>query len=47
LEDLDTLIRTLEDMARTIAAIAKKKRQRKRPSLFQLLSNPELLDWNT
>ena len=47
LDDLHTLIRTLEAMAATIDTIAKKKRQSKRPSLFQLLSNPELLDWNT
>jgi hypothetical protein len=47
LEDIDTLIRTLEAMAATIDTVAKKKRQSKRPSLFQLLSNPELLDWNT
>jgi Transposase DDE domain len=46
LEDIDSLIRTLGDMATTIGSIAKKKRQSKRPSLFQLLSNPELLDWN-
>jgi hypothetical protein len=47
LEDIDHLIRTLEAMAATIGTIAKKKRQSKRPSLFQLLLNPELLDWNT
>lgn len=46
LEDIDDLIRTLEDMAMAIGTIAKKKRQSKRPSLFQLLLNPELLDWN-
>ena len=45
LGDIDNLIRTLEDMAVTIGAVAMKKRQRKRPSLFQLLLNPELLDW--
>jgi hypothetical protein len=47
LEDIEDLIRTLGDMAMTIGAIAKKKRQSKRPSLFQLLLNPELLDWDT
>lgn len=46
LDDIDTLIHTLEKMAATIATIAKKKRQSKRPSLFQLLLNPELLNWN-
>lgn len=46
LEDLAILIRTLEAMAKTIAAVARKKRQRKRPSSFQLLLNSELLDWN-
>jgi hypothetical protein len=47
LDDIDDLIRALEGMAATIRTIAKKKRQSKRPSLFQLLLNPELLDWNT
>jgi hypothetical protein len=47
LQDVDTLIRTLEAMAAAIGAVAKKKLQSKRPSLFQLLSDPELLDWNT
>jgi hypothetical protein len=47
LDDIDTLIRTLGNMASTIGTIAKKKLQCKRPSLFQLLSNPELLDWNS
>jgi hypothetical protein len=47
LEDIDNLIRALGDMVVTIGTIAKKKRQSKRPSLFQLLLNPELLDWNT
>ena len=47
LADIDDLIRTLRDMAATIGAIARTKRQTKRPSLFQLLANPELLDWNT
>jgi Transposase DDE domain len=47
LEDRGRLIRTVSDMAATIAAVVKKKRQQKRPSLFQLQLNPELLDWNT
>lgn len=47
LDDIDRLIRTLEDMAATISAVARKKLQRKRPSSFQLLLNPELLDWNS
>lgn len=46
LEDIDALIRTLGNMAATIGTIAKMKRQSKRPSLFQLLSNPELLTWS-
>lgn len=44
--DMDDLIRTLESMAMTIGSVARKKRRRKRPSSFQLLLNPELLDWN-
>jgi Transposase DDE domain len=47
LDNLDRLIRTLGDMAATIGAVARKKLQRKRPSSFQLLLNPELLDWNS
>lgn len=47
LEDNDNLIRTLGDLAVTIGAIAKKNRQSKRPGSFQLLLNPEFLDWNT
>ena len=45
LGDADALVRNLEAMAATIAAVADKKPRRKRPSLFQLLLNPELLDW--
>ena len=45
LEDINDLIRTLERMTVTIELIARKKLQRKRPSSFQLLLNPELLDW--
>ena len=47
LDNIDELIRTLRDMAMTIASVAQKKRQKKRPSLFQLLSDPELLEWNS
>jgi hypothetical protein len=46
LEDVDYLIHVLEEMTATIRAVAKQKLQRKRPSSFQLLLNPELLDWN-
>jgi len=47
LEDTGRLIRTLNEMTVAIEAIAKKKRRQKRPSLFQLQSDPELLVWNT
>ncbi len=46
LDNIDELIRTLRDMATTIASVAQKKRRKKRPSLFQLLLDPELLEWN-
>jgi hypothetical protein len=46
LDHVDHLIRVLEEMTATIRSVAKKKRQTKRPSSFQLLLNPELLDWN-
>jgi hypothetical protein len=46
LDDVDRLIQVLEEMTRTIAAVAKKKLQKKHPGSFQLLWNPELLDWN-
>jgi len=46
LDDLDRLIRVLEEMTATISAVAKQKLQRKHPSSFQLLLDPELLDWN-
>ncbi len=46
LGDIDDLIRRLADMTVAIGAVAIKNRQRKRPSSFQLLLNPELLDWN-
>jgi Transposase DDE domain len=46
LADIDQLIGVLEKMTVTIRAVAKQKLQRKRPRSFQLLLNPELLDWN-
>jgi hypothetical protein len=46
LDDLGHLIRVLEQMTATISAVAKQKLQKKDPSSFQLLLNPELLDWN-
>jgi hypothetical protein len=46
LEDLDHLIGVLEELTATIGAVARKKLQKKRPSLFQLLLDPELLDWD-
>ena len=45
LEDIDNLIHVLELMSVTIKSIVKKKRQRKRPCSFQLLLNPEFLNW--
>lgn len=47
LDHVDHLIRVLEGMTATIRVVAQKKRQTKRPSSFQLLLNPELLDWNS
>jgi hypothetical protein len=46
LDDLDALIGILARMTTTIDAVANKKRQTKSPSSFQLLLNPELLNWN-
>jgi DDE family transposase len=45
-EDIDYLIHTLEQMISTIDAVAQQKRQKKRPSSFQLLLDPELLEWS-
>lgn len=45
-DEVDHLIRALEDRTSTIRAVAKRKLQRERQSSFQLLLNPELLDWN-
>jgi hypothetical protein len=46
LGDLGALMRVLAEMIPAIDAVASKKRQKKSPSSFQLLLNPELLDWN-
>ena len=46
LDDLGALIEVLASLTRTIEVVAHKKRQRKSPSSFQLLLNPELLNWN-
>jgi hypothetical protein len=46
LGDRDTLIEVLTEMTRTIDAVANKRRRKKSPSAFQLLWNPELLNWN-
>jgi Transposase DDE domain len=47
LEDIESLTRTLGAMAVTIGTVAKKKRRSKRPASFQLLLNPELLNWKS
>jgi hypothetical protein len=44
-DDQERLIDTLAKMSAAVAAVANQKLQRKRPSSFQLLLNPELLDW--
>ncbi len=46
LDDLGALIEVVASLTRTIDAVAHKTRQRKSPSSFQLLLNPELLNWN-
>ena len=46
LNDFDRLCNTLERMKVEIDAAAKVGKRCKHPSSFQLLSNPELLDWN-
>jgi len=46
LDDGKRLAEILERMRAAIDAIAKKKLQERHPSSFQLLLNPELLDWN-
>jgi Transposase DDE domain len=46
LTDLGALIAVLEGMTAAINAVANKKTQKKSPSSFQLLLDPELLDWS-
>jgi Transposase DDE domain len=46
LDDFQRLVRLLEQMTATIQAVARIKSQKKNPSLFQLLENPELLNWS-
>lgn len=45
LGDLERLVRVLEEMAATIDAVASQKLRKKDPASFQLLLDPELLDW--
>jgi hypothetical protein len=45
LEEVEQLIRVLEKMIATIEAVARQKLRKKDPASFQLLLNPELLDW--
>ena len=45
LKDEDRLVETLTSMTAAINAVARQKLRRKDPSLFQLLFDPELLDW--
>ena len=45
LGEIERLIGVLEEMTATIDAIARQKRRKKDPASFQLLLDPELLDW--
>ena len=45
LDDVAALVQVLAKMTMTIDAVANQKRQTKSPSSFQLLLNPELLNW--
>ena len=45
LNDIEQLICVLEKMAATIEAVAQQKLRKKDPASFQLLLDPELLDW--
>lgn len=45
LDDLGTLALVLKEMGDVIRSIARQKRQKKRPGWFQLVSDPELLNW--
>jgi Transposase DDE domain len=47
LDDLDRLTKVLDRLQAAIEAVAKVDRRTKHPSLFQLLSNPELLDYTS
>lgn len=47
LNDVELLERGLERMVATIAGIAQQKRRKRSPGLFQLLLDPELLNWNS
>lgn len=44
-DDLDRLIDVLTHLQTTVAAIAQVAARKKHPSWFQLVMNPELLDW--
>jgi hypothetical protein len=46
LDDTEALTKVLEGMAAAIGAVANKKTGRKMPSSFQLLLNPDLLNWS-
>lgn len=45
LGDRQRLIDVLKKTAATVGAVARKKTRKKSPALFQLLKNPELLNW--
>jgi len=47
LDDLDRLTRVLERLRTTVEALAKVKFRNKQPSSFQLLCNPELLNYTS
>ncbi len=47
LDDIGALMGILARLTTTIDAVANKKRQTKSPSSFQLMLNPELLNWNS
>jgi Transposase DDE domain len=47
LGNLDGLIDVLERMTAAMGKVARKKIQQRCPSLFQLLFDPELLEWNS
>ena len=44
-DELDRLIDVLAQLQATVAAIAQVASRKKHPSWFQLVMNPELLDW--